>query len=219
MNWLGFIFSGLQSAAQQTAMHGPKHVPAAKRLRNSRILAWTGVVILLAGLGAVAWGVWEIASGLASASWPTVPGLITWSDGMTGPDPYTETKQTVIRYEYVVDGRIFTGTRVSFGIGGPPERLATRYPLGARVTVYHKPGDPSTAALEVGMDSGDCTRMAVLAGLPGLAGLFVLWISAGMRKDALLELGRLKPKPRERTIEELEEDNPYRRPVDFTARE
>jgi len=213
MNWFSFLFSALQAGAQQAAIRGDAQPePARKRLRNSRRLAWVGVVILLMGLGSGAWGAWEIGSGVASAAWPGVPGRITESGVVMVPGPYAETPHAIIRYEYRVGGRRYVGKRVSFRGKGDPERLASKYRAGARVTVYHDPDDPSNAALEVGMDWGDLVRMAVIAGaLPG-AGLLVLWMAARTRKDALCELGLLQPKQKasDSSLSELQDDNPYR---------
>ena len=191
MNWIGFLFSGLQAVAQEVGTHRPAHPTPAKRLRNSRILAWVGMVVLLMGLGSGAWGAWEIGSGLASAAWPGVPGRITESSVVTVPGVHAETRHAIIRYEYRVGGRSYVGKRVSFRGGAAPERFVSKYRAGSRVTVYHEPEDPSNAALEVGMDGGDVVRIAAIAGfLPGM-GLLVLWMAARMRRDALRKLGRL----------------------------
>ena len=192
MNWVAFVFSALQSTAMQVGQARNANLIARKKLRGSRIIAWVGGMVLLLGLGASAWGVWEIASGLASNSWPTARGRIIESGVVEVPQQYGYTYHAVIRYRYEVGGRQYVGKRVSFH-GSPmaqpqSRQLAARYSVGSGVTVYYAPNHPGDAVLEPGMSRGDCLRTAAITFWLPAMGLLLLWLAARARRDALREL-------------------------------
>jgi Protein of unknown function (DUF3592) len=59
--------------------------------------------------------------------------------------------QPFVQYEYVVGGRTYRGARVDVGErtpGSELEAVLARYPVGAAVTVFYDPADPSKALLE-----------------------------------------------------------------------
>ena len=74
-----------------------------------------------------------------------------------------------VRYAFEVDGRRFEGERIGFGDdSGGANTAATlaRYPVGATVTVYYDPADPSEAVLEREAPrglGGGCLRLAAIA--------------------------------------------------------
>ncbi len=197
MNWVALLFSALQSASTQAALARHADPSARKKLRGSRVLAWVGAMLVLFGLGAVAWGVWEIRSGLASNGWPTAQGRIVESHTVEIPQPSGARWAPVIRYEYVAAGRRYVGKRVSFrespGTQSRSEQFVAKYPYGRAVTVYYAPNDPGNAVLEPGMDTGACVRTAVLVSWPPGTGLLVLWLAARQRRSAMRELGLLGP--------------------------
>jgi hypothetical protein len=61
-----------------------------------------------------------------------------------------------VTYEYVVDGKTYTGTRATeFSMGGtnfrgPTETFIKKYPKGAEVAVYYDPANPADSVLEKG---------------------------------------------------------------------
>jgi hypothetical protein len=78
-----------------------------------------------------------------------------------------------IRYQYEVDGKIYTGDRISFSAveGGEKksesQAVVNRYPSGQRVIVYYDPKHPNKAVLERGLIWK--TFMPFIAGLSFLA--------------------------------------------------
>ncbi len=187
MNWLGVVFELLQHGAQHAAMAGGVNPPAKKMARNARVLAWVAVMVLLFGAVTVAWGGWEISSGLASANWPGVQGRIIESHVVTIPQPYHDQPTAVIRYRYEVDGQIIEGHRVSFQVA-PPLSAVEDYPVGRTVTVYHHPDHPDNAVLEPSMSRGDCVRIVILAVFMPVTGLIVLQLSLNMRRKAMQKM-------------------------------
>jgi hypothetical protein len=57
----------------------------------------------------------------------------------------------VVQYSYEVKGERYEGNRITPGLqwgGTGAEKVIDRYPVGARVTVYYDPKNPSEALLE-----------------------------------------------------------------------
>jgi hypothetical protein len=93
-----------------------------------------------------------------SRRWPTVPGQIT-AAGTEGfrdhDDLYTRQilYKSCVQYTYEVNGRQYTGDRVSLGVTiastlpGMARRMAAKYKVGGRVQVYHNPKDPTDCCL------------------------------------------------------------------------
>lgn len=85
----------------------------------------------------------------ASASWPTVPGVVTAAE---------RTKigwrmQPRVTFTYNVDGKAHSATSVSFAAGVPKteiEPILSRYPVSQPVQVHYQPGNPAVAVLEAG---------------------------------------------------------------------
>jgi hypothetical protein len=96
------------------------------------------------------WNAWRtIQTAKASASWPTTTGTITVSETvkrMFRPQPR-------VSYSYAVDGKPYTGRRISFAAAVPPKEtpsVLARYPVGQTVTVQYAPDKPSESVLEPG---------------------------------------------------------------------
>jgi len=94
-----------------------------------------------------------------STYWPSVPGVITsshyreieWSKGIT--------YDVIIRYDYRVSGKKYTGNRWSvIGFTQPncktARKLYERHPVGTSVTVYYYPKDPQKSCLIAGLPGG-----------------------------------------------------------------
>lgn len=115
----------------------------------------------------------------AASKWPSVTGHIlsaTASGGTVttshakedGETDMTEVRNFArIAYRYQVEGRNYTGKRISIGEDLGNDDVAgklKRYPKGQIVEVFYDPADPATAVLERNLPEG-CAR----AGLIGLA--------------------------------------------------
>lgn len=96
----------------------------------------------------------------ASRGWPTAEGRIVHSSR----DDAWEKSRARIRYTYVVDGRAFAGSRVSFDDAHGPRAwsIVQRYSEGQGVDVRYAPEDPSVAVLEPGPNASNYFWVALL---------------------------------------------------------
>ncbi|BBO76640.1 hypothetical protein DSCW_40570 [Desulfosarcina widdelii] len=126
-----------------------------------------GLIFLILGMFAagivlMAWGVYEIKGSRESGNWPSTQGTIT-SSGVskrTTRDSNHRNRTTYtpkVNFQYQVDGRQYTSSRIAFGTGdtGGSEKWArkvvNKYPVGKTVTVHYKPQDPQYGVLESGI--------------------------------------------------------------------
>jgi len=145
-------------------------------------------VFFAAGLVAFAFGVRDLACGLACRSWPTAEGKVTsakltshHSSGRHGGTSYSA--QVVCTY--LVAGQPYAGTRLAFGqmsaSAGYAHGVLARYPVGGKVTVHYSPADPGQAVLETGIHGG----VWICCGVGTLFMLFSLMVrQLGTRKAA-----------------------------------
>jgi hypothetical protein len=211
MNWVSILFSALMSGSQQAAMASGPTGPG-KKLRNSRIVAWIGVLVTLGGLAAAIWGAFDIAAGLTSSSWEPVPGRISESQTVIIPNAYHESETPIVRYTYRVEGRQYEGKRVTFGRMAPADQIR-QFPPGKPVAVYVDPEDPSDAVLIRGMTADDAVFYGLLYSVLLLIGLLTCWMAAHMRRDASAKRQPGDPQPVSCTADlssEEESYNPYR---------
>ena len=96
------------------------------------------------------WNAWRtIQTAKASTSWPTTTGTITTSETVK----QMFRSQPRVSYDYTVDGKPYTGRRISFAAAVPPKEtpsVLARYPVGQGVTVQYAPDKPSESVLEAG---------------------------------------------------------------------
>lgn len=86
--------------------------------------------------------------------WTCVPGVVlaTKLAVMTYPRSRAKSLRPVIRYSYVVDGKAYQSSVVTYGMhaaGGRrwAARILDRYPVGSSITVRHHPTQPERACL------------------------------------------------------------------------
>lgn len=128
------------------------------------------------------------ASVSQAQSWPKVEGTIT-SSGVTTTDRDTGRRSSsrrsgeeimyraAVRYDYVVDGKTYSGDRINFGQSSTNVRAiaqaeADSYKVGSKVTVRYDPGDPATSSLRV--DGGSWIAAILLLLGIGFLGLGVV---------------------------------------------
>lgn len=137
------------------------------------LLPWTAIIgVIDVRVGS------DIVHQQQAASWPVVQGTITRSEveAVRSKGIKYEPK---LAYTYSVDGHPYEGSkyrRSSFrsSDSGYAEEVVARYPVGARVPVYHRPGQPSEAVLQPGVASLDLFPLLFL--LP--FNLVVVWLGA-----------------------------------------
>jgi hypothetical protein len=97
-----------------------------------------------------------------ASRWPVVPGRVVasgvesyrkwWADGSYSRRYRTHYKSSVL-YTYEVNGRQYTGDRLTIGVNvsatvpGFGERTAARYPVGTEVEVHYNPQNPGESVL------------------------------------------------------------------------
>ena len=144
------------------------------------VLCVTGILGLF-GLFLVGMGGMVLRQGIKSRRWASVEGEVTYSEvverrQVTARD---ETVRTEVSYEPVVEYRFTlreeTLTRKQLGLSQRTyarplaEKVAKRYPVGQKVTVYYNPANREETALEVGVGWSWLIFMLVGAGLVGAA--------------------------------------------------
>jgi len=107
-------------------------------------------------------GYTQVADGIRSNYWPTVPGRVLSSEvdvsrtgsssagSSIGSNSYTPT----VRYSYEVEGQPYEAEKLQFIQDGMGQQWAkqkvARYPINTPVEVSYHPNDPQTAVLESG---------------------------------------------------------------------
>ena len=118
-----------------------------------------GVVMILAGVAALAWGRRRVALAESSRTWPSVPGTIVASTvgSYRSGEALGRRYYPAVRYTYAVGGREYRSKRIQFdelATNRTQEHiaaiLARKYPLGATVPVYYDPSRPGRSVLEPG---------------------------------------------------------------------
>lgn len=163
----------------------PAFVTSGKTM-DSNIGLICGVGGLLGGTGMLFWFFRTRRLSQESQAWPAAPGTITRSDisenvSRDADGEHDSTTYTPnVGYEYVVDGQTYHGTRIQFG--GPwcssrasAVQYVERYPLGAKVEVFHDPGKPSLCTLDRTTSRASLVWIGLIAALLYVVGgLFLL---------------------------------------------
>ena len=132
------------------------------------------------GLGLFIGGALSYRNALATQSWPTAEGRITFSEIYESRDEDGTSYGLNIGYNYAVEDRPYTGTRISLtdysSSRNYAEGLAEEYPVGKTVQVHYDPADPTKSVLETGanwvqyllMGMGCCFGLVPLFMVPSL---------------------------------------------------
>ena len=133
-----------------------------ERLLSFAAVPCLGIFILVFGLGGIYLiylGIKNMRKAQASQNWPSTTGQVTGVDvgqsQSTDSDGDSHTSYyPIVRYTYAVSGQTFAGDKLAFGPRSTSNRYAkaqataSRYAVGAPVTVYYNPEDPQDAVLE-----------------------------------------------------------------------
>jgi hypothetical protein len=174
---------------------------ALERMRDEKLVdsGWWLLpsILILAALGAGAFGVHDLVTATESVSWPTTQGtvmiskvVITRSTGgagrvgmpgsRVGGEGSSKTSHVYtpeVVYEYTVGDRSYRNDRVAIAHVGDEEEanaIVARYPVDARVTVHYDPDDPGTSVLEAGTRSSTYVGLGLCAGFLAVALLLPL---------------------------------------------
>lgn len=123
-----------------------------------------GVLILIAGLFALTWGIRGLHAAVTSKDWPTTEGTVVRSEleklrkkGGAGSNQRKNrfAFKPQVHYEFEVDGQSYSGSRLTFSDyttsnEDQMQAIIAPYPVGTTVTVYYAPDKPSECTLETG---------------------------------------------------------------------
>jgi hypothetical protein len=118
-------------------------------------------------------------AGLAARGWLRVPASIVRSFVLVHTDNEGAGYFPTVEYEYIMEGRKYSGNRLRYGQTGSSfrrqaERVIGPYPAGASVEVFVNPARPSEAVLVPGTSWGNAA--IALAGVAFLsAGFMLAW--------------------------------------------
>ena len=95
-----------------------------------------------------------------------------------------------IKYQYSVNGKVYTGSRLYFGDFGlrmrsRAEKIVSQFPEEEKVLVYHDPNDPESAVLIPGItkDSFGVLGLGLICILGSLHMLFSAYRKNKVKKD------------------------------------
>ncbi len=144
------------------------------------------IILLLAGAITTYFGHRMYTNAKVSTDWPSVTGKITHSEvdserKTTGSGKRRRTRTMYsadVRYRYLVDGKPYSGQKVSFGeVGssssGSARKIVNRYPVSREVPVFYNPEEPELSVLEPGTSWSSMLPLGIgiLFILVGLASL------------------------------------------------
>ena len=125
--------------------------------RRSTLASFLFLLLLLAiGIGVTLHGIRGLKTSLEAQSWPTTTARVIDTDVsyQRGTSSSTGAYYPRVRYQYVVNGRTYTGDRIwTTNMGstrGWARSIIDEFPPGSEVTVYYDPADPANALLKPG---------------------------------------------------------------------
>ncbi len=130
-----------------------------------------GVACLLLAVATLVIGVVVTSLAKRQTNWIKTTGRVVSSEAALDGEEYAP----FIRYEYRWEPGSYVGTKVRSGLvrynwRGPADRLCSRYPAGAQVSVFVNPEDPSDSVLEPGGDSALVPLLICVGGIFALVG-------------------------------------------------
>ena len=167
-----------------------KYIIGITAIFGALFVAVPGGVILWMGLRSV----WH---GLASSHWPAVAGIVLHAGMTESQAKEAGTKNTLIFYSarlaflYQVNGQDYTTETVQFGraLGSGDSSseaiLMLRYPVGAKVTVFHHPHAPALATVKPGLHTDVAWYLCGGAVLI-LFGVFIVLVGLSGDRDVSL---------------------------------
>jgi hypothetical protein len=116
--------------------------------------------------GVLVWLAVNMCWGRQSEGWPDTEGTILSARTRRQGDIHSTQYVVDVRYEYEVEGKVYTSGRRTFGrryVTGwqSAADVAEEYPPGAKVRVYYHPDNPKRAVLETGIVWDNAVLMVV----------------------------------------------------------
>jgi hypothetical protein len=150
------------------------------------LFAVVGVIGILAGFATLLFGFATLAKIKATSAWPSVDGVVVASGTIVHVHTDSEHRldetrmhEPTVRYEYEVDGRKYSGDRITLArvarTGDFAAAMLARYPVGEGVRVHYDPKDPKSAVLRPGDTRGIEILFTVAVGFIAIGASFVWW--------------------------------------------
>ncbi len=170
-------------------------------------------ILMAVGAGVAVYGIRTGFESMGSKNWHSVPGIILVSKVERPPAGGRNDQHAKIIYEYLVAGRKYRGSRVSFRqssgfVSEDPTRILAKYPQDSSVKVYYDPTSPKSSVLEPGFEP--------MSLIPVGVGAFLFMIALmGTRRIRLREraLEQEEPLPAPGIPREPTRPIPSRRPI------
>jgi hypothetical protein len=132
------------------------------------------VFAVLAGLGMLLVGIFDLRKAHRAKAWPVAEGRILESRLREKTDSDGTSYEVAILYEYSVNGvthrsDVWRIRPASSSFTKASSRTVARYPVGSAVSVYFNPEDPTDAMLEPGKISWVLFLVGVVFAASGVA--------------------------------------------------
>jgi hypothetical protein len=142
---------------------------------GAAIAFWVfAAIFLIASLCTAVAGVETVREADASLKWPTANGQVIQAFREVIPTSRRPSVTLHWHYSYTVAGENFLSSKLRFGLAPVSEETLQRYPRGASLNVYYKPGNPSVAVLEPGAHFPDSYVLVVVAAVLLMIGFGLL---------------------------------------------
>jgi hypothetical protein len=113
--------------------------------------------LLIMGLVVFVMSLFSMQTAFASAEWSSTTATITAADLVERRVRRRLVYEARLKYDYTVDGKSYTGTRVSIsgatGTSLTGEQVVAKYPVGSKPTCYYDPSSPADSVLEKGTNA------------------------------------------------------------------
>jgi len=146
-----------------------------------------GIALILVGaLAAVISGI-SLLQGRQAQSWPAVDARVLRSEievskkvgGIRrGQAVHSDYFTPVIRYEYVVNGKTYMGSRISFDESDTSghdrrdaEKCVRKYPVGASIRIHYAPDQPQQSIIDPTPNNGFLAILFILGKLALIGGV------------------------------------------------
>jgi len=142
------------------------------------VTVWAPIIVAIAGMLAIAKGLFRLPAARARRRWREADGEITFSALDDSPR-----REFRVRYRYVVAGHEYRNDEILPGqhVAAEPESLGLlhQYPLHRHTTVFYDPDEPARSALD--LDPEELVLHPIVLGAIGvvLAAVWLWMILAG----------------------------------------
>jgi hypothetical protein len=112
-------------------------------------------ILLLVVSPVVVYTIFQSSSGSKAEQWPSTEGKIIRSNVKTVRTGETNAFKADIEYRFMLDGKIYASTRLSYAESAESSESAARaltekYPLNSTQKIFYSPRDPTQSLLDPG---------------------------------------------------------------------